>query len=70
MKSRQRRHTPARYLDRLNKLERKLRIEAYRYEDVDPEVFDMIQSACGILSDAIMCVNRNDNERVAYRVKK
>lgn len=70
MKNRQRPHTPVKYLDRLNTMERKLWAESFRYEDIDPEVFQMIRSACQILSNAMMCVNRNDDERKQYLDRK
>ena len=61
-----RQHVPVRHIDRLNKLDRKLSVEAYRYEDIDPDVFRMVQDASRILSNAIMCINRTDSERVEY----
>lgn len=67
MTKRQRPHTPVKYLDRLLRLTEKVHGEAYRYEDVDPEVFHKIKSAVAILYDAVGDINHNDDERGEFR---
>jgi hypothetical protein len=61
------RHTPVRYLDRLNIIERRIGNVRGSIENTDPEVAMLLRQVQTKLSRVMMMVNRQGKDRDQYR---